>query len=488
MLRVFVHARLEGAFDATRVQIHKLSGAEAISRLFYFDLEVAVIEPADLVPETLCGSEVDLIFEHKGLDKIEIRRVHAMVVAMDDLLDTEPTFRTYRLRLAPRAHRLTLVETQEIFLDLSVPEIIKKKLELVGLSGADVEMRLTGTYAPRELTVQYQETDYAFLCRLCEHLGISFFFELSGGKDVMVFTDHADGFVKLSRSERFVFQARGDHKDVYQLESRQELLPGAWVMQDYNYRTPQLDLTVSHESPVGFAGGVVEYGSHHRTPEEGKMLAAVRAQEREARCRYFSGKSDLPELHGGGKFKLEEHPRLEGAELLLVEVHHDLTQVAVAHGSDDDAQPYVNTFRAVSTKTMYRPPRVTPKPRMCGVATALIEPNASGDIGKVARIDEQGRYTIKFYFDPSPVGSRPRSSQQVRMIQQHSGPDYGTHMPLKAGIEVLIVFVDGDPDRPLIVGSVHNPITPSPVVEKSELYHRIKTAAGVLIEMKDEFF
>ena len=488
MPRDYVHARLEGAFDATHVQIHKLSGAEVISRLFHFDVEVAVIEPADLNPEALCGSEVDLIFEHKGLDKVEIRRVHAMIVAMDDLLDTEPTFRTYRMRLAPRAHRLTMVETQEIFLDLSVPDIIKKKLEMVGLSGADVEMRLASTYAPRELTVQYQETDYAFICRLCEHLGVSFFFELSGGKDTMVFTDHAEGFSRLPRSSPFVFQARGERSDIYQLEVRQELVPGAWVMTDYNYRTPQLDLTVSHESPVGVAGGVVEYGSHHRTPEEGKTLAAVRAQEREARCRFFSGMSDLPELRGGGHFKLEEHPRLEGAELLLVEVHHDLTQVAVGHGSDEEPQPYVNHFRAIHAKTTYRPPRVTPRPKMYGVATALIEPNASGEIGKVARIDDQGRYTVKFYFDPSPIGSKPRSSQQVRMIQQHSGPDYGTHMPLKAGIEVLIIFVDGDPDRPLIVGSVHNPITPSPVVEKSELYHRIKTAAGVLIEMKDDFF
>jgi type VI secretion system secreted protein VgrG len=488
MARDYVRAELQGAFDATRVQIHKLSGAEVISQLFHFDVEIAVIEPADLVPEALCGSEVDIVFEHKGLEHTFVRRVHAMVVAMDDLLDTEPEFRTYRLRLAPRAHRLTLVETQEVFLNLSVPEIITRKLDLVGLSGADVELRLTGTYAPRELTVQYKETDYAFICRLCEHLGISFFFELVGGKDVMVFTDHADGFAKIERAEPVVFRARGETSDVFQLESTQQLMPSAWVLQDYNYRTPQLDLTVSHEAAAGFAGGVVEYGAHHRTPEEGKTLAAVRAQEREARCRYLSGKSDLPEFHGGATFKLEEHPRLDGAQLLLVEVHHDLTQVTVGHGSDEEPQPYVNTFRAVSAKTMYRPPRITPRPKMHGVATALIEPNATGEIGKVARIDEQGRYTVKFYFDPSPIGSKPRSSQQVRMIQQHSGPDYGTHMPLKAGIEVLIIFVDGDPDRPLIVGSVHNPVTPSPVVEKSELFHRIKTAAGVLIEMKDDFF
>jgi len=184
-----------------------------------------------------------------------------------------------------------------------------------------------------------------------------------------------------------VFQPRGEDTDIYELEVTKRLLPSAWVMTDYNYRTPQLDLTVSHESPAGYAGGVVEYGSHHRTPEEGKTLAAVRAQEREARCRYFTGKSDLPELRGGGYFPLEEHPRLDGVSLLLFEVHHALTQVSVFHGSEDDARPYENTFRAISAKSTYRPPRVTPRPRMYGVATALIEPNVSGEIGKVARLD-----------------------------------------------------------------------------------------------------
>jgi len=105
----------------------------------------------------------------------------------------------------------------------------------------------------------------------------------------------------------------------------------------------------------------------------------------------------------------------------------------------------------------------------------------------VADLDAQGRYTVRFYFDTSPQGERPKSSHPVRQVQQHSGPNYGTHLPLKAGIEVLVAFIDGDPDRPLIVGSVHNPVTPSPVTDTDPHKHRVKTASGILVEMRDAF-
>ena len=117
--------------------------------------------------------------------------------------------------------------------------------------------------------------------------------------------------------------------------------------------------------------------------------------------------------------------------------------------------------------------------------TALVEPNPSGEIGEQAMIDAEGRYTVKFYFDAGDVAGRPKNSRPVRMIQAHAGPSYGVHFPLKPGVEVLIVFMDGDPDRPLIVGSVPNPITPSPVVEEVNLMNRIETASGLIIEMRD---
>src|SRR5262249_48145833 len=137
------------------------------------------------------------------------------------------------------------------------------------------------------------------------------------------------------------------------------------------------------------------------------------------------------------------------------------------------------------TAIPFRPPRITPKPTIAGVLSGVIEPHPDGEIGHYAEIDEHGRYTVRFFFDTSPLGARSRSSLPVRMAQPHAGPGYGMHFPLKPGIEVLVAFTEGDPDRPFIVGSVPNPITPSPVTRPNAIVNRIETATGVFIEMKD---
>lgn len=481
-----VEVRLDSSdFSTKHVQVGKLVGDEVISQLFRFELDIVVTDPDDVDPDSLPGAEVDIVFELSGA---EIRRQHAVITEVRDGLETEVPFRTYHLVLQPRAFRLTMVETQEIFLDLSVPEIIKQKLQLVGLGDEDVEMRLSGTYPKREFVVQYRETDLAFISRLAEHLGISFYFEQHDDKDRIVFSDAPTGFGEVVRENPVRWMPHGEPTDVYALQASRRVMPSSWVMQDYNDQQPLLDITGSHDATDGLAGGVVEYGAHYFTPEEGKVLAKVRAEEREALCRYHEGESDVTELAAGDAFALQGHPRLDdGHRFLVVSVHHEITQVTIGQSSNFQPTRYRNTFRVVDALKNYRPPRVTARPKIHGVATAFIEPNTDQSIGKIAQLDDQGRYTLKVHFDPAPLGGRPRNSHRVRMLQNHSGPNYGTHLPLKAGIEVLLVFVDGDPDRPLIVGSTHNPVTPSPVNVKNALMHRIKTASGILIEMKDDF-
>jgi type VI secretion system secreted protein VgrG len=119
------------------------------------------------------------------------------------------------------------------------------------------------------------------------------------------------------------------------------------------------------------------------------------------------------------------------------------------------------------------------------VLTAITEPAPKGSSGHVAQIDDQGRYTVRFFFDLAAGDGRQRSSAPVRMAQPHSGDGYGIHFPLKPGMEVTVCFVDGDPDRPIIAGAVPNPITASPVTRRDALMHRIKTRSGSLIQVKD---
>ena len=144
---------------------------------------------------------------------------------------------------------------------------------------------------------------------------------------------------------------------------------------------------------------------------------------------------------------------------------------------------YENHFVALAADVPFRPARTTPKPTVPGVVTGIVE--GVGDRVDLSHLDDQGRYRIRFLFDSAPAGER-QASHPVRMAQPHAGPDYGMHFPLKPGIEVIMGFVNGDPDRPIVLGSVPNPVTRSPVDVGTKTLNRIKTESGVVIEIADE--
>ncbi|WP_437528641.1 type VI secretion system tip protein TssI/VgrG [Sorangium sp. So ce726] len=471
-----LNIRLElSGFSSDLLQVSRLSGREAISQLFTFDVEVVCPSEDGVDGQTFTGESIAIVFEQ---NKVEVRRVHGMVAEVHDMLANLRDHRAYRLHIVPRAYRLALVETTEISMNKAVPDLIKQKLELVGLSGSDVELRLAGTYAPREFVVQYQETDLAFISRLAEHAGISFFFEHQDGQDTMVFTDGA-GFEPAAGAESVQFRENSDTRDVFELEARSRLVPSVYVARDYNYRQPMLDLTSEHVLPTGYAGGVVEYGGHYKTPAEGKALAQVRAEERQATQLVYAGRSAVSGLGAGARSTLEGHPNLESLDLLFVEVEHRATLLT----GRDEPRRYVNTFRAIPGQNTYRPPRVTPTPRIGGVVTGIVDAGPGGG-GNDAQIDDQGRYMVRFLFDTGAAGGV--TSRPVRMLQNHAGANYGTHFPLKPGTEVLIAFVNGDPDRPVIVGAAPNPLTPSPVNSANRSTHRIKTQGGIVFDLVDE--
>jgi type VI secretion system secreted protein VgrG len=163
-------------------------------------------------------------------------------------------------------------------------------------------------------------------------------------------------------------------------------------------------------------------------------------------------------------------------------VEHRVVQALGIPGALPEAPGYFNPFRAVPAERTYRPPRVTPRPRIHGLVTGFIDAGDPSASASYARIDEQGRYLVRFMFDATPSESRP-PSRPVRMVQNHAGENYGTHFPLKPDVEVVIGFIDGDPDRPVIVGALPNPLMPSPVTSASPGVHRIRTSSGITVDI-----
>lgn len=466
-----------GPWDHVRVL--SLTGREAISQLFSFDLSVVCDPGHDLPADVEPGDAITIVFTMNGE---ELRRVHGILGPICDNLDATRDHPSFGLRVLPRVFRLALVETQEIFLDRTVPDIIRTKLERHGFGGDDMEMRLLGTYPAREFVVQYQESDLAFVSRLAEHLGICYFFEHHEGRDKLVFTDHPAGFRPTAGAGEVEFNALGDKDDVFALSVTTDILPTSYIVQDYNYRTPLVDLSGAFDLESGRGGGIVEYGSHTKTPEQSDQLARIRAEERNCRRRVFAGKSGRAELTAGARSTLVDHPKLPGPEaLLVVEVDHEAHIPVFSDEASSREASYSNGFRAISAELPFRPRRVTPRPRIHGLITGVIQPGPDGSTGGVARLDSEGRYTVQFHFDPVQRAEQ-KASHAVRMAQPFVGANYGMHMPLRPGTEVLFAFTNGDPDRPVIVGALYNTASPSPVTAGNAERHQIKASTGAIFE------
>ncbi len=470
-------------FSCEGLEVRSLSGSEAIGRLYDFEVEVVCAPQDSSSLDEIEGSRVTVVMERfagAGKGWHGVRKIHGMVAQVEDMLATQVDRRVYRLRVVPRAFALTLVEIQDIYMNRSVPEIIMEKLQNVAL-GDEMEMRLRGTYPPRDFVVQYKESDLAFVSRLAEHLGISFYFHHGDAADTMVFTDNASGFQTVDGAGSIVYRVHVTDGTVIGLTSTRRVVPAYYAVRDYNYRTPTVDITGEHRLADAFMGGVVEYGTHHKTPDEARTMAEIRAQERLAGQLVYTGRSGVPALSAGMRVTITDHPDKGPLDLLITEVKHDARQIVDA--SSGSEQPgYTNAFRAIPADRTFRPQRLTPKPHIAGLVTGIVDPGPAGPGAKYAQIDEQGRYLVRFLFDSTPPGERPLT-RRVRMVQNHAGENYGTHFPLHPGVEVVVGFVDGDPDRPLIVGAVPNPIKSSPVTHAETGLHRIRTSTGIMMEM-----
>jgi type VI secretion system secreted protein VgrG len=506
--------RLESsAFDAEAIQLKSVHGTEKLGRLFEFEIVFATTAPDDLDANKLLAAGVTLAF-YRG-ETVE-RRLHGRVLHVRRSYDSTTAFDTYTIQLGPNLWVLSTYRGQEIYMNMTVPEIIVQKLKTsdMGREGTDYELRLNGNYLKRDFVVQYGESDLDFVNRLAEHEGITIFFEhgaygkdgwdhLAGrhGLDKVVLVDDGPNFRRIPGEDVVNFDQTGRETDVFALHQDVAIVPRLYWIRDYNYETPDHDLYGQHELDIdGAMGASVEFGSNVLSDFEAKRLAGVRAEEQRARQTRYVGKSDVMRLAAGSTFVLDmgQHGT---KELLVIEVEHRSEMAVLTAAGDGNEIDYRNSFIAVDAAHTFRPARVTPVPRIEGLMTGVVRTLAhkKGDTmpdPPLAAIDMKGRYHVELHLDtPGRDASHQGGGEGVftgvlaslpmRMAQPSVGRDYGIHMPLRAGTEVLVGFIGGDPDRPVIVGAVANATTPAVVGGKEPKLSRIKTQTGVLIQFGD---
>jgi len=464
-------------FDAENTVVRRFRKQDAVNELYAVELEIVRFHNPDRLPrpEDVLGATVQLTVSLA--DGTLLEHVHGMVAWARNTQATASTASTLALRIVPRAWRLTLYRTQELFVQQSIPDIVREKLERVELTQC-ASFNLVSDYPEREVVMQYQESDWDFVCRLCEHYGIAFFFVQEEEGEHLVFTDHDQGW--HAKDDPVPYDVDGSGQGITELCSEASGTPGIFVVNDYNYRTPQVDLTGVASLDGGLAGGVVEFGTHHRTPDEGTLMATLRMEEAACRRVMHYGKSNVLGLTAGSVVRIDNHVDYEDAPLRIVSIEHE----ASAEEGFVEGEPlsYRNRFTSCPAQLPFRPSRRTPRPKMSGIINGVVQPGPEGEIGGRPSIDKDGRYLVQFHFDGADHGALP-ASQAVRMAQPFVGEGAnGMHFPLQRGTEVLIAFIDGNPDRPIIVGAVPNASNPATVVARESDLSRIQTSRGVTIE------
>ena len=368
-------------------------------------------------------------------------------------------FYLYLANVVPSLWLLSLEQDCRIFQEKTVQDIVTQILKDGGMTGDLFEFRLQNEYDPREYCVQYRETDLNFISRLLEEEGIFYFFEHSEEKHVLVFADSEAAYQPIQGEGSVTFNpASGmatDKEFVFGFEFSRKILSGKITQRDFNFAKPSLDLTAEEQADAQENKlEVYDYPSGYSDQDRGKKLTKVRLQESMTFRDTAEGQSVCPRLVPGFTFKLTDHEREDfNAEYLLVEVRNsgEQPQALQEQAGSEKGLVYSNNFTGIPSSIVFRPDRTTPKSIVEGVQTAIVVGPEEEEI----YTDEHGRIKVQFHWDRE--GQRDdKSSCWLRVAQSWAGNSWGSLFIPRIGHEVLVDFIEGDPDRPIVTGSVYN--------------------------------
>ncbi|WPL16634.1 type VI secretion system Vgr family protein [Thiorhodovibrio winogradskyi] len=471
-------------------------GEEGLSELYRFEV-LLVSEQADLNLEAILQAPATLTIKGNtgNGDKGDLP-FHGILASFEQLHQAD-SWVFYRAVLRPKLWWLTLTHHNQVFLDQKIDDFLGDVLQDGGLSpGLDFDFQLKGSYPSWDYLCQYNESHFAFVSRWMERDGLYYWFEQSDQGEKMIASDTLIAHGPLPGHDSFLYgpptglDAPLADQVIKTFTLKRSPMPRNLLLKDYNYEKPSLDLTSRAQVANKGRGEIYIYGEHFLDIAEGNRLAQVRAEEFKCREQLFQGLSTVPALRPGYVFTLERHYRTDfNQRYLTIGVRHEgsqesylLSGLGISGLAETDNLFYRNHFECIPASVQFRPRRVTERARIHGNISAKIDASGSG---KYAELDQQGRYKVKLPYDLSGRGDG-KASAYIRMMQPYAGQDMGMHAPLHKGTEVLLAFLEGDPDRPVIAGAIPNPETASPVTSANQTMVRLKSGGGNVIHMEDE--
>ena len=447
--------------------LEKLNGTEAVSRPFEFRLTLLSVNPAIDLKKLLRTPATISLYLSDGTE----RKFHGHFRSLSQAPEGEGTeterqsmgvsnpsrdLTVYQAVLVPKLWFLSLDSNCRIFQDMTVPDIVEKLLKEHGIT--DIQFRAplrdTSRYPERPYCVQYRESTLNFISRLLEEEGIFYFFEHSATKHMLVFADNSSVLAPCPGQKTATYAYGQDgwvtnkEEGVINLERLEEAHTGKVVLTDYCFETPSVNLKsqllVDNEE-------VFDYPGEYATLKEGERYAQIRLEEREAEQFVVSGASRCRAFRPGYNFKLQGHYRADtNGEYFLTWVSHRAVDSTYRQDSDE-SHSYTNAFSAIPKAIKFRPPCITRRPIVQGPQPAVVV----GKSGEEIWVDKFGRVKVQFFWDREGKKNED-SSCWVRVSQIWAGKNWGWMTIPRMGQEVIVDFLEGNPDRPIITGRVYN--------------------------------
>jgi len=432
--------------------IRSIDGIEELGRLFEYRLEL-VSEESNLNFQDIVGQNVTIRVQRSANE--EPRYFNGYVSSFTHVRcagdQTE-----YAATIVPWLWFLTRSSDCRIYQNKTVPEIIQEVFREAGFT--DFESRLQGDYGQWEYCVQYRETHFNFVSRLMEQEGIYYYFLHENGRHVLVLADGASAHEVVENYEEIQYRPPTDslreREYISDWSFRHRVQPGIYTHTDFDFKVPNKNLVSSSNVTRQHAAAnmeVFDFPGDFLETADGESHARHRIEELHAGYEVCSGQTDARGVTAAWKFSLTEHPRGDqNREYLVTSTSITITGGRFESGGSD-APNYACSFTAIPADQPYRSPRTTPKPVIEGAQTAIVV----GPSGEEVHTDEYGRVKVQFHWDRYSAADE-NSSCWVRVTQAWAGKRWGGIYIPRIGHEVIVDFLEGDPDKPIITGRVYN--------------------------------
>ena len=430
-----------------------MHGREELGQLFIYELTL-VSENFDIEANDLLCKSVTVHLETVGKEK----RHFNGVVSHFSYAGAHGRYAAYRMTLRPWLWLLTHTVLNRVFQDTNIPDLVRRLFREYGFT--DVEpSKLTGTYDKRKFVVQYRESVFHFVTRWLEHEGIYYYFKHEDGSHKLCLADDSTSGTKVPKYEELMYRAptQTGREQIDHFEDWREIanvIPDCYAIDSYNFEEPKVNLYDGSPVPEEKTADrrIFEAPATHLKNEVGKRYAQMHADELRAGKVIFEGSGNVRGLYPGAIFKLTEHARKSfNTEYLVVGAEYTIHAGDFESTGGGGALQIRTTYRAIDAKVPYRPARRTPRPTVAGPETAVVVGTKDSEISPY----DYARIRVQFHWDKEHQKNED-SSCWIRVAQPWAGSDFGFQFIPRVGQEVVVDFLNGDPDQPIVIGSVYN--------------------------------